>query len=216
MVSAWFRLGVVLAALLFWGMGDAWAKTVFLGGSQTAGWKYVGGFPDVVNKAQVSNTTSKILKSLSPVVKMKPEKVFILEGINELWSPNASILSRYREILRRIRQGSPRTVVFVQSVLPVVNRPDLSNDKIRGLNDGLRALCAETPGCVYIDLFSHFAVAGALNESLTSDGVHLRPDGYKLWQALIEKYVALPNEEIMRPEILAGLASQSPQAATAN
>lgn len=216
MVSAWFRLSVVLAALLFWGMGDAWAKTVFLGGSQTAGWKYVGGFPDVVNKAQVSNSTSKILKGLSPVVKMKPEKVFILEGINELWSPNASILSRYREILRRIRQGSPKTVVFVQSVLPVVNRPDLSNDKIRELNDGLRALCLETPGCVYIDLFSHFAVAGALNESLTSDGVHLRPDGYKLWQALIEKYVALPNEEIMRPEILAGLASQSPPAATAN
>ncbi|WP_428562043.1 MAG: GDSL-type esterase/lipase family protein [Solidesulfovibrio sp. DCME] len=216
MVSAWFRIGVVSAALLFLAAGEAWAKTVFLGGSQTAGWKYVGGFSEVVNKAAVSNTTTKILKSLNSVIALKPEKVFILEGINEIWSPNASILSRYREILRRIHQGSPKTVVFVQSVLPVVNRPDLSNDKIRELNDGLRALCAELPGCVYIDLFGHFAVAGALNESLTTDGVHLRPDGYKLWHALIEKYVSLPNEELLRPEILAGLAGQPGAAPTAN
>ncbi|WP_300157566.1 GDSL-type esterase/lipase family protein [Solidesulfovibrio sp.] len=216
MVSAWFRVGVVSAALLFLGATAALAKTVFLGGSQTAGWKYVGGFPEVVNKGAVSNTTAKILKGLNPVVAMKPEKVFILEGINEIWSPNASILSRYREILRRIRQGSPKTVVFVQSVLPVVNRPDLSNDKIRDLNAGLQALCAEMPGCVYIDLYSHFTVAGALNESLTTDGVHLRPDGYKLWQALIEKYVAMPNDQIQRPEVLAGLAGQQPRTPTAN
>ena len=216
MVSAWFRVGGVSAALLFLGATAALAKTVFLGGSQTAGWKYVGGFPEVVNKGAVSNTTAKILKGLNPVVAMKPEKVFILEGINEIWSPNASILSRYREILRRIHQGSPKTVVFVQSVLPVVNRPDLSNDKIRDLNAGLQALCAEMPGCVYIDLYSHFMVAGALNESLTTDGVHLRPDGYKLWQALIEKYVAMPNDQIQRPEVLAGLAGQQPQTPTAN
>jgi len=205
MVSAWFRMGVVLAVLFFSGSVEAFAKTVFLGGSQTAGWKYVGDFKDVVNKAAVSNTTSKILKGLGPVVALKPEKVFILEGINELWSANASILTRYREILRRLNQGSPKTLIFVQSVLPVVNRADLSNEKIAELNTGLKALCAEMQNCIYIDLFSHFAVNGALNESLTTDGVHLRPDGYKLWHALIEKYVTLPNDQITRPETLAGL-----------
>ena len=207
MVSAWFRAGVVTAALFFvFGSAQAWARTVFLGGSQTAGWKYVGGFKDVVNKAAVSNTTSKILKGLGPVVALKPEKVFILEGVNELWSANASILARYREILRRINQGSPKTLIFVQSVLPVVNRPDLSNEKITELNAGLKALCAEVQNCIYIDLFSHFAVNGALNESLTTDGVHLRPDGYKLWQALIEKYVTQPNDQLNRPETVAGLS----------
>lgn len=209
MVSAWLRMGVVLTALLFFGSVEALAKTVFLGGSQTAGWKYSGEFKDVINKAAVSNTTSKILKGLGPVVALKPEKVFILEGINELWSANASILTRYREILRRIRQGSPKTLIFVQSVLPVVNRPDLSNEKITDLNAGLKALCAELPGCVYIDLFSHFAVNGALNESLTTDGVHLRPDGYKLWHDLIEKYVTLPNDQITKADTVAGLGGEA-------
>ena len=205
MVAAWLRMSVVLMALVFCGVPEALAKTVFLGGSQTAGWKHMGMFKDVVNKAAVSNTTAKILKGLGPVVGQKPEKVFILEGINELYSPNAAILARYREILLRINKGSPKTMIFVQSVLPVVNRPDLSNEKIIELNSGLKALCAEMQNCVYIDLFSHFAVNGALNESLTTDGVHLRPDGYKLWQALIEKYVSQPNDQLTRQDTVAGL-----------
>ncbi|MHC1713557.1 MAG: GDSL-type esterase/lipase family protein [Solidesulfovibrio sp.] len=205
MVSAWIRAGVILAALFFFGSVDAWARTVFLGSSQTAGWNYIGCFKDVLNKAAVSNTTSKILKGLGPVISLKPEKVFILEGVNELWSANDSILARYREILRRMHQGSPKTMIFVQSVLPVVNRTELSNEKIMELNAGLKALCAEMPNCIYIDLFSHFAVNGALNETLTTDGVHLRPDGYKLWQSLIEKYIALPNDQIARSDTVAGL-----------
>ena len=208
MVATWLRIGVMLTALLISGAAEAVAKTVFLGGSQTAGWNYVGGFDGVINKGVVSNTTAKILKGLTPVVKLHPDKVFILEGINEIWSPNASILARYREILRRIGAGSPRTLIFVQSVLPVVNRPDISNAKITELNAGLKALCAEMPHCIYVDLHSHFVVDGALNQSLTSDGVHLRPDGYKLWRALIEKYVALSSEELTRPETLAGLTGQ--------
>ncbi|KHK02616.1 GDSL-type esterase/lipase family protein [Desulfovibrio sp. TomC] len=214
MVAAWLRMSVVLVALVICDVPDALAKTVFLGGSQTAGWKHMGLFKDVVNKAAVSNTTAKILKTLGPVVGQKPEKVFILEGINELYSPNAAILARYREILLRINKGSPKTMIFVQSVLPVVNRPDLSNEKIMELNSGLKALCADMPNCVYIDLFSHFAVNGALNESLTTDGVHLRPDGYKLWQALIEKYVTQPNDVLARPDTVAGLKPQ--QASSAN
>jgi lysophospholipase L1-like esterase len=213
MVSVWLRAAVISTALVL-SAGGAQAKTVFLGGSQTAGWKHMGMFKDVVNKGAVSNTTAKILKGLGPVLAQKPEKIFILEGINELYSPNASILARYREILLRINKGSPQTMIFVQSVLPVLNRPDLSNAKITDLNTGLRALCSEMQHCVYIDLYSHFAVNGALNESLTTDGVHLRPDGYKLWQALIEKYVTQPNDQLSRPETVAGL--DRPQESSAN
>ena len=49
---------------------------------------------------------------------------------------------------------------------------------------------------------------------LSSDGVHLRPDGYKLWQALIEKYVTTPNEQITRPETVARLGQ--PETPTGN
>ena len=206
MFRVWVRWCAVVAALVVLVPAAASARTVFLGGSQTAGWKFMGCFKDVVNKAVVSNTTAKILRSLDPIVRMKPEKVFILEGINELYSSNESILARYREILHRINQGSPKTMIFVQSVLPVVRRPDLSNQKIVEINAGLKALCGECSNCVYVDLFSHFAEGGQLSEKLTTDGVHLRPEGYKLWQSLIEKYVTTPNEQLSRPETVAGLS----------
>lgn len=215
MVVAWVRLAVMMTALFVFAQSDVWARTVFLGGSQTAGWNYMGCFKDVENKAVVSNTTAKILKNIGPVIDLKPEKIFILEGVNELWSANDSILARYREILRRINQGSPETVIFVQSVLPVVHRPDLSNEKIVELNAGLKTLCGEMQRCVYVDLFSHFAVNGALNEQLTTDGVHLRPDGYKLWQSLIEAYVEQPNNQILKPDTVARLG-QEPPAQAAN
>ena len=205
MRRGWIVRSVLVTALLVFPTICS-AKTVFLGSSQTAGWKYMGAFQDVDNKAVVSNTTAKILKSLHPIVRLKPDKIFILEGVNELYSSNASILGRYREILHRLNQGSPKTLIFVQSVLPVVHRSDLSNKKIEELNAGLKALCAELPNCSYIDLYSHFAVNGELNEKLTTDGVHLRPDGYKLWQSLIEKYVTASNEELARPETVAGLS----------
>lgn len=205
MVVALLRWFVVVAVLCLGLADEASAKTVFLGGSQTAGWKYMGCFKDVVNKAAVSNTTSKILKGLDPVVRMKPEKVFILEGINELYSSNESILARYREILRRISQGSPKTMIFVQSVLPVCNRPDLPNTKITELNAGLKALCAENKNCVYIDLHSHFVENGELRKQLTTDGVHLRPDGYKLWQSLIDPYLTTPNDQLTKPDVVARL-----------
>lgn len=186
------------------------AKTVFLGSSQTAGWKYVGGFKNVVNKAVVSNTTAKILRSLGPVVRLKPEKVFILEGINEISGSTATILGRYREILRRIHRGSPATRIFVQSVLPVRNRPDLSNRKIMELNAGLQSLCDECANCVYVDLYRHFVEDGQMRRQLTSDGVHLRPDGYRLWRSLLAPYLAASNDRPAKPDVVARLGQPSP------
>lgn len=212
MVVAFLRWFAVVALLCLAPTDEASARTVFLGGSQTAGWNYMGCFKDVVNKAAVSNTTSKILRGLSPVIRMKPDKIFILEGINELYSSNESILARYREILRRLSHGSPKTMIFVQSVLPVRDRPDLSNTKINELNAGLKTLCAECDHCVYIDLHSHFVEHGELRQQLTTDGVHLRPDGYKLWQALINPYLTTPNDQLSRPDIVARLGH--PEAAT--
>ncbi|MEF3698183.1 GDSL-type esterase/lipase family protein [Desulfolutivibrio sp.] len=199
---------VFAVALVFFALcaSRANATVVFLGSSQTAGWKYMGCFKDVVNKGAVSNNTSKILSSLQPVLSLHPDKIFILEGINEIHSDIPVILERYGKIVERINKESPQTMVFVQSVLPVVNRKDLSNDKIVEFNKGLEALCGRSQNCIYVDLHSHFLSGDALNKELTSDGVHLKVGGYRLWQSLIEYYVTEQNDRIVKPDTLARLA----------
>ncbi|QLA17737.1 GDSL-type esterase/lipase family protein [Desulfolutivibrio sulfoxidireducens] len=202
------RAGVTAVIFFLALISPAGATVVFLGSSQTAGWKYVGGFKDVVNKGAVSNNTSKILASIQPVLDLHPDKVFILEGINEIHSDIKVILDRYEKIIRRINAGSPDTMIFVQSLLPVVNRKDLSNDKIVEFNKGLEALCGRSQNCVYVDLHSHFLSGGTLNKELTSDGVHLKPGGYRLWQSLIEHYVTEPNDRIVKSDTLARLTPE--------
>jgi|GEM_PF-1355684 len=197
-------IAVALVAFAFFA-SRAEATVVFLGSSQTAGWKYMACFKDVVNKGAVSNNTSKILSSLQSVIDIHPEKVFILEGINEIHGDMKIILDRYGKIVERINRDSPKTMVFVQSVLPVVNRKDLSNDKIIEFNKGLQAMCGQYQNCIYVDLHSHFLAGGTLNRELTSDGVHLKPGGYRLWQSLIEYYMTEQNERIVRPDTLARL-----------
>lgn len=199
---------VFAVALVFFALcaSRANATVVFLGSSQTAGWKYMGCFKDVINKGSVSNNTSKILSSLQSVLGLHPDKIFILEGINEIHSDLSVILDRYGKIVERINTESPQTMIFVQSVLPVVNRKDLSNDKIMEFNKGLEALCGRYQNCVYVDLHSHFLSGGTLNKELTSDGVHLKPGGYRLWQSLIEYYVTEQNDRIVKPDTLARLA----------
>lgn len=198
--------GIVAALVLFaLAAGRAEATVVFLGSSQTAGWKYMGYFKDVVNKGVVSNNTSKILSSLQSVIDLHPDKVFILEGINEIHGDMKVILDRYGKIVERINRDSPQTVVFVQSVLPVVNRKDLNNDRIVEFNKGLQAMCGQYQNCIYVDLHSHFLAGGTMNKELTSDGVHLKPGGYHLWQSLIEYYVTERNDRIVKPDTLARL-----------
>ncbi|KUG29864.1 beta-lactamase (cephalosporinase) [hydrocarbon metagenome] len=199
---------VFAVALVFFALcaSRANATVVFLGSSQTAGWKYMACFKDVINKGAVSNNTSKILSSLQSVLGLHPDKIFILEGINEIHSDLSVILDRYGKIVERISADSPQTMIFVQSVLPVVNRKDLSNDKIMEFNKGLEALCGRYQSCIYVDLHSHFLSGGSLNKELTSDGVHLKPGGYRLWQSLIEYYVTEQNDRIVKPDTLARLA----------
>ncbi len=204
------RVCVAALVLLVFFSSPARATVVFLGSSQTAGWKYMGVFKDVINKGVVSNNTSKILSSIHSVLSLHPDKIFILEGINEIHTDIQVIISRYEKIIRRINDDSPNTMVFVQSLLPVVNRKDLSNEKIMEFNKGLEELCGRSRNCIYVDLHSHFLSEGALNKELTSDGVHLKPIGYRLWQSLIEHYVNEPNDRIVKPDVLARLSPGQP------
>ncbi len=204
------RSCVAALVLVAFFSSPALATVVFLGSSQTAGWKYMGVFKDVINKGAVSNNTSKILSSIHNVLSLHPDKIFILEGINEIHTDIQVIISRYEKIIQRINNDSPNTMVFVQSLLPVVNRKDLSNEKIMELNKGLEALCGRSKNCIYVDLHSHFLSEGALNRELTSDGVHLKPVGYRLWQSLIEHYVNEPNDRIAKPDVLARLTPGQP------
>ena len=172
---------------------------VFLGNSITDGgeWAEFFGNSKCINRGISADVTEGILLRLSAITKLKPAKIFLLIGVNDISKdiPVDQITANYRQILTRIKSETPRTKVYVQSVLPVnpMTNPKIPHtsktDKIIALNQNLKTLAAEF-GYQYIDLFSVMADSNNyLPKKYSLDGLHLTYSGYKVWVDAIRPYV---------------------------
>ena len=91
-----------------------------------------------------------------------------------------------------IARESPRTKVYIQSLLPLVeDRQDYfkgKNKRIAGFNAVLREM-AERRNLPYIDIWSAIQNNGALPEEFTHDGIHLTGPGYAVWVETLRPYM---------------------------
>ena len=169
---------------------------VFLGDSLTAGAPWAGYFPEVrvLNEGISGDTTEGLLSRLKGVIRVEPDRLFLMAGVNDLGlgAPISQIVWNHKKIITDIRKGSPRTRVFLLSVLPVRNErlgDRIDNLDIRELNRRLEKAAEET-GAGFIDLFPRFLTDyGQLDARFTIDGVHLNMAGYEVWRAAIEAFV---------------------------
>lgn len=171
---------------------------VFLGNSITDSgeWFEFLGNRKCLNRGISADVTEGILLRLDAITRLQPKKLFIMIGINDL-SLNMSveaITANYRKILDRVRSESPRTKVYVQSVLPVNPASDMALNHtsktplIIELNGRLRELAAEY-GHTWIDLFTLMADENNhLPRRYSIDGLHLTWEGYRVWTEAIRPY----------------------------
>jgi len=178
-------------------MADEKNEIIFLGNSITeAGeWQELVPGKAVKNRGISGDVTYGVLARLDEVVASKPLKVFILIGINDLKRgiPVDTIVSNYSRIVQQIKIASPRTKIYVQSVLPVneamlsASYKRLTNPLIDQLNLQLKDLAMQS-GCVYVNLHEIMKDEnGQLSETLTSDGIHLWPSTYIHWVDFLRK-----------------------------
>ncbi|MBO1911150.1 hypothetical protein J4G37_40970, partial [Microvirga sp. 3-52] len=135
---------------------------IFLGDSLTDFNDWAESFPElnVGNQGIADDTTSGVLYRLKETTNLKPSKLFILIGINDLINGVSRdvILKNYASILEEISKDTPNTEVYIQSLLPT--NPDLTyknidKDDILWLNDNIKKLATDN-GYTYIDLYSLF------------------------------------------------------------
>ena len=97
--------------------------------------------------------------------------------------------------MKFIQENSPKTKIYVQSVLPVnediPNRlGHADNEDVIRLNTELKKLCLHY-GIKFIDLFPLFKnEKNKLKEQFTFDGLHPNGKGYLVWKSAIEKYLS--------------------------
>jgi lysophospholipase L1-like esterase len=135
------------------------------------------------------------LKRLDDITRRKPSKLFILIGINDLSKdiPPAVIAANYQQIIRRVKQESPATRIYVQSILPlnttVQNFPPRYHKQaaVQETNRLIRSLAASEK-VTYINLVPLLSDAQQrLKAEYTGDGLHLKTAGYRQWADYLKK-----------------------------
>lgn len=176
------------------------ADIVFLGDSLTDGgrWHELLNNPAIVNRGLGSDTTRTLAERLPSIYALKPRRVLIMIGINDLNDdvPIAEILQSYQLLFDDVARNLPDAEIIIQSLLPSNSDwPRDLNPGVRALNTALQAQAARR-GWRYVDLHALFVDGrGELRHELSNDGVHLLAEGYDLWREALRELVNAPFPE---------------------
>jgi lysophospholipase L1-like esterase len=170
---------------------------VMLGDSLTDTGEWQEYFPDrkILNRGISGDNTYGILNRLDPIIAIKPDKVFIMTGTNDVFwgSNNKAILQRFQQIIDKLMKQSPITKIIIQSVPYFTAKPkgeyrSLNNRTIYNLNAELKEL-ANGKGLTFVDVTTPLSDGVKLNSAYTTDGIHLNGAGYSIWAQTIKPYM---------------------------
>ena len=170
---------------------------VFVGDSLTNGaeWRELLGNDKVINRGINGDTTYGLLDRISSIANGKPEKIFLMIGVNDmvLSLGTEKSFDNYRAILNKIKTESPDSKVYVESLLPVnegmyIYPGKVNNKQIAEYNEKLKSIVSES-GYSFIDMHDSFMANGELKKEFTHDGIHMSGKGYETWVNNIKQYL---------------------------
>lgn len=184
------------------------ADAVFVGDSRTEGLKMYSGLDssqffssvgmdvDKVFTDQVVSLNGQLLTVAQALEQASYSKVYIMLGMNELgWVYESVFADNYARIIDTIRESHPDATIYVQSILPVSQWKDGSNDiytnaNVVRLQKALVAMCEEK-GVNYVNVAEGIQdEQGYLPSEATQDGVHLTPKYCQRWMDYLKTHTA--------------------------
>jgi lysophospholipase L1-like esterase len=173
-------------------------EIIFLGDSLTdqGEWAELLNDTKIRNRGIAGDTTEGLLERLDEIVESQPAKIFLAIGTNDIWNEEKNLnklTENYRQLISSIKNKSPQTKIYIQSILPINNQDFdvkiVTNEKIIAVNQSLRQIAQEF-SVTYLDIYDSFLDSEKqLEKNYTSDGVHLTGRGYLFWSSLIKKDV---------------------------
>ena len=165
---------------------------VFLGDSLTESglWNELLPNHSIANRGVGGDTTARVLDRLHNVTRLKPKRVFVLLGINDINQgvDQATTLRNYGKILSELQETGAEVFV-ISTIQSGRDRPVEMAKKVRLLNAELRKLAQER-GLEFVDLDAMLSGSHGLCNQFTYDSIHLRAKAYKLWAEVIGPLLA--------------------------
>jgi lysophospholipase L1-like esterase len=169
------------------------APVVMLGDSLTerAQWGEITGCGFIANRGIGGDDSAGVLRRLDAVVRLRPGAVFMMIGVNDLISnvPSDRIVDNVRETIGRLTQSGAK--VYLTLVLPVTHGFTRKiNARADDLNAAYIKLAAETNATLVDFRADMQGRGGFLRDELSIDGIHLSPEGYRVWRDAVAPLVA--------------------------
>lgn len=164
-----------------------------------------------LNQGISGETTEGLQRRLEDWQGLQPRRIFLMIGINDLIRGDsvAAVVEANQRIVEQLRLMHPETEIIVQSLLPhggdratwegKDKLQAVSLETIQRVNRKLRAI-AQAESAQYLDLYPLFSDSnGFLRSDLTTDGLHLNPQGYLVWSTALKMF-----EQQDQPQDLVG------------
>lgn len=172
---------------------------VMLGNSLTDGCEFneLLGNRHIKNRGITGDIVQGLIDRIGPIIEGQPRKLFIMSGVNDIsHGVTADSIARATErLIVMVKQGSPRTRIYLQSMLPFNNdvrewKLLVGRDHVVVEANALLEQVAQRQGVTWINLYPLFADEnGHLRADLTNDGLHLMGPGYLIWRDAIKPYI---------------------------
>jgi lysophospholipase L1-like esterase len=162
---------------------------VFFGDSQTANCEWGELFVGVLNRGIGGDTSAGLAKRVETITKLQPKAVFLLIGPNDFArgvKPQETV-DNIRATVSKIREASPATAIYVQSLDPTWKTE--RNRFVKQVNQMLEASFADKKSATFLDFYDSFVDGDFLNRKYSYDGLHLNGPGMMLWKKLLDPYV---------------------------
>lgn len=161
------------------------------------------GAPKLYNRGVGGYRTDDMLPIVDLcVTELMPRKVFINIGTNDLSDPNVPVetmIERYDQILTKIEEAVPGVRIYLIAYYPINYEAATesmkaclrirTNEKITFANEQVKRL-AQKHGQTYIDVNDPLKdEQGRLKAEYTIEGMHIKPEGYRVIFPEIVGYV---------------------------
>jgi lysophospholipase L1-like esterase len=168
---------------------------LFVGSSSIRLWPTDEYFRDkkIINRgfggSQIEDSTKYADRIIIPY---KPRMVVLYAGDNDLARGKTpeQVFADYKAFVERLRQDLGDVRIAFISVKPSIARWNIDG-KIKAMNALVKTYTAQNKNLVYIDVYEKMlGDDGKPRASLyVTDGLHLTPEGYKLWTSIVKPYL---------------------------
>ena len=164
------------------------SKLIFLGDSLTMrhNWSNF----KASNMGIDGDTTAGVLSRMH--LASEADTIVLMISVNDILNqvPLSKIQNNYTKILNNF---SKEQNIYILSLLPVIDDKLTKkiNQEIKTINKWLK-IEVEKRGYSYVDLYPHFLDTNkkGLAKPLTTDGIHLSPKAYKLWERNLKELLS--------------------------